>query len=73
MLPIISLFVKFDTVITFAHKIFDSSFEIVPKSPLAVLLLAFLACVHIPSLTKDGSESLLRPFKKVLVSTFEVF
>ena len=57
---------------TKAHKAFDSSFDNVPKSPSIVLLTALRACVHIPSCTNKGSESLFNPFIKELVCAWEV-
>ena len=50
-----------------AHKKLDDSFDNVPKSPSEVLLTALRACVHIPSFTNVGSESLLSPFVNVCV------
>ena len=50
-----------------AHKKFDDSFDNVPNSPSEVLLTALRACVHIPSSTNVGSESLLSPFVNVRV------
>ena len=41
--PIISLLNPETVCITLAHNAFDSSFDKVPKSPVDVLLLAFLA------------------------------
>ena len=47
------------------HKKLDVSFERAPKSPSTVLFVALRACVHIPSCTKDGSESLFNPLVKL--------
>ena len=69
MQPIIYKSVTADCIVSpvTAHKKFDASFDNVPKSPSEVLLTALRACVHMPSFTYVGSESLFNPLVNVCV------
>jgi hypothetical protein len=51
----------------------DDSLDNVLTSPSLELFTIFIACVHIPGDTKEGSESLFNPLLKELLMISDVF